>query len=83
MREVKGIHICGCRCNERRKANTDGSTCLAYTGLLIKIPHSYEPLFIMSHLARGTEASLADLGLNMEDFQTAGVIQDFNKVPKK
>jgi hypothetical protein len=42
-----------------------------------------KPLFIMSHLARGTEASLADLGLNMEDFQSAGVIQDFNKVPKK
>ena len=42
-----------------------------------------KPLFIMSHLARGTEASLADLGLNLEDFQSAGVIQDFNKVPKK
>jgi hypothetical protein len=42
-----------------------------------------KPLFIMSHLARGTEASLADLGLNMEDFQFAGEIQDLNKVPKK
>ena len=27
------MNICGCRCNERLKANTDGSTRLAYTGL--------------------------------------------------
>ena len=25
-RELKGIHICGCRCNERLKAKTHGST---------------------------------------------------------
>ena len=30
-RELKGIHICGCRCNERLKAKTDGSTRLACT----------------------------------------------------
>ena len=24
-RELKGIHICGCQCNERLKAKTDGS----------------------------------------------------------
>ena len=24
-RELNGIHICGCRCNERLKAKTDGS----------------------------------------------------------
>ena len=24
-RELKGIHICGCRCNERLKVKTDGS----------------------------------------------------------
>lgn len=42
-----------------------------------------KPLFIMSHLARGTEASLADLGLSMEDFQAVGTVEDFNKVPKK
>ena len=35
-RELKGIHICGCRCNERLKAKTDGSTYLGYTGLLRK-----------------------------------------------
>ena len=42
-----------------------------------------KPLFVMSHLARGTEASLADLGLSMEDFQAVGTVEDFNKVPKK
>ncbi len=31
--ELKEIHTCGCRCNERLKAKTDGSTRLAYTGL--------------------------------------------------
>ena len=31
--EVKRIHISGCRCNERLKAKTDGSTRLTYTGL--------------------------------------------------
>ena len=25
-RELKGIHICGCRCNEGLNTNTDGST---------------------------------------------------------
>ena len=29
-RELKGIHICGCRCNVRLKVKTEGSTCLAY-----------------------------------------------------
>ena len=30
VHELKGIpcHICECRCNERLKAKTDGSTCL-------------------------------------------------------
>ena len=32
-RELKGIHICGCRCNVRLKTKTDGSTRLTYTGL--------------------------------------------------
>jgi hypothetical protein len=41
-----------------------------------------KPLFVMSHLARGTEASLADLGLSMEDFN-APAIADFSKVAKK
>ena len=30
---VKGIHIYGCRCNERLKIKTEGSTRLTYTGL--------------------------------------------------
>ena len=30
-RELKGIHTCGCSCNERLQAKTDGSTRLAYT----------------------------------------------------
>ena len=29
-RELKKIHICGCRCNDRLKAKTDGSTRLTY-----------------------------------------------------
>ena len=33
--EIMGIHICGCRCNERVNAKTDGSTDLAYTGLRV------------------------------------------------
>ena len=31
--QLEGIHTCGCRCYERLKAKTDGSTRLAYTGL--------------------------------------------------
>ena len=30
-RELKGIHPCGCRCSERLKTKTDGSTLLTYT----------------------------------------------------
>jgi hypothetical protein len=33
MRELKRIHIYGCRCDERLKAKTEGSKRLAYTGL--------------------------------------------------
>jgi hypothetical protein len=34
-KSIKTIHhsICGCRCNERLKVETDGSTSLRYTGL--------------------------------------------------
>ena len=32
-REVRRKHIYGCRCNERLKAETEGSKRLAYTGL--------------------------------------------------
>jgi hypothetical protein len=32
-RKIKRIHIYGCRCNERLKAKTEGSTRLTYTGL--------------------------------------------------
>jgi hypothetical protein len=32
-RELKGIHMYGCRCNERLKVKTEGSTHLVYTGL--------------------------------------------------
>ena len=38
-RELNGIHICGCRFNERLKAKTDGSTCLEYTGLCGELEH--------------------------------------------
>ena len=54
-REVKGIHICGYRCNERLKAKTDGSMRLAYTGLQKPIFISYgyvwvrlKPIFFSS-----------------------------------
>ena len=33
-RELQGIHLCGCRWNERLKSKTDGSTRLTYTGLV-------------------------------------------------
>ena len=32
-RELKGIHIYGCRCNERLKSKSEGSKHLVYTGL--------------------------------------------------
>ena len=38
-REIKGIHLCGCRRNERLKAKTDGSTRLTYTGLRGELEH--------------------------------------------
>ena len=38
-RELKGIHICGCRCDERLKFKTDGSMCLTYTGLRGELEH--------------------------------------------
>ena len=38
-RVLKGIHICGCQGYERLKAKTDGSTCLAYTGLRGELVH--------------------------------------------
>ena len=37
--ELKGIHLCGCRCNERLKAQTDGFTRLAYTVLRGELEH--------------------------------------------
>lgn len=55
---------------------------VSYLTKIIATPGN-KPLFIMSHLPRGTEATLDDLGLSMEDFQFAGEIQDLNKVPKK
>ena len=41
-RELNGIHICGCRFNERLKAKTDGSTRLGYTGLHGELEHIAE-----------------------------------------
>ena len=38
-REVQGIHICGCRCNERLRTKTDGSSHLTYTGSLGELEH--------------------------------------------
>ena len=37
-RELNGMHICGCRCNERIKAKT-GSKRLTYTGLRGELEH--------------------------------------------
>ena len=34
-----GIHICGCRCHERLKVKTDGSTRLSWTGLCGELDH--------------------------------------------
>jgi hypothetical protein len=38
-RYLKAIHICGCRCNERLKVKTDGSTSLTYTGFHGELEH--------------------------------------------
>ena len=38
-RELKRIHISGCRCNERLKAKTDGSKSLGYTGFRGDLEH--------------------------------------------
>ena len=41
-RELKGIHIYGCQCNERLKAKTDGSVLLTYTELkMVKLVVPY------------------------------------------
>ena len=38
-RDLKRIHMSGCRCNERLKAKIDGSMHLAYTGLHGELEH--------------------------------------------
>ena len=38
-RELKGIHICGCRFNERLKTKTEGSTCVTHSGLCEELEH--------------------------------------------
>ena len=40
-REIKGIQMCGCRCNERLKPKKDGSILLTveYTGLYGELEH--------------------------------------------
>ena len=38
-RELQGIHICGCRCNEGLKPKSDGSKRLVYTGLRGELEH--------------------------------------------
>jgi hypothetical protein len=38
-RDLKEIHICGCRFNERLKNKTDGSTGLSYTWLHGELEH--------------------------------------------
>ncbi len=40
MRELKRIHIYGCRCNERLKAKIEGSTRHAYTRFSCSQVHS-------------------------------------------
>ena len=37
--ELKGIHLCGCRWNERLKSKTDGSMSLGYTGFHGELEH--------------------------------------------
>ena len=38
-RELEGIHICGCQCNETLTVKTDGSTRLTYTWLCGEMEH--------------------------------------------
>jgi hypothetical protein len=35
-RQLLGLHICGCRCNERLKSKTDGSECLTYRDWVVR-----------------------------------------------
>ena len=46
-RELQGIHICVCRCNERLKDKTVVSTSLGYTGLCgphLEVTGLWDPL---------------------------------------
>ena len=56
-RELKIIHIRGCRCNERLKAKTVGTTTLTYTGLWGKwgVECNKECVFVITEKTRGTE----------------------------
>ena len=42
MGDLNGIHINGCRCNERLKAKTEGSKLLTYTVLMRGRRHLYD-----------------------------------------
>ena len=57
-RELEGIHIYWCRCNERLKTKTEGSKRLAYTGLRrgrghLKIETSQPVKFVISRAEHG------------------------------
>ena len=42
-----------------------------------------DPLFVMSHLPRGSQATLDDLGLSLEDFKAIAPMPDLGKVSTK
>ena len=42
-----------------------------------------DPLFVMSHLPRGSQATLDDLGLSLEDFKAVAPMPDLGTVSTK
>ena len=60
-RELKGIHTCGCRWNERLKTKTDGSKRLRYTGLCGEL----EDLTIETRLIDESFEFVTDLTLDL------------------
>ena len=60
---------------------------VSYLTKVIISEENPKPLYVMSHLPKGSEASLEDLGFSMDMFATlkanANGVVDFEKVPTK
>jgi hypothetical protein len=60
---------------------------VSYLTKVIISEETLKPLYVMSHLPKGSEASLEDLGFSVDMFATfkanASAVVDFEKVPTK